>query len=519
MNQHKRNNSGFTLIEVAILLFVIGLLAAAFMTMFKLDMKKEIISNQEENFNTIRDALAHSALTGIVNKHGIDNNNNGNYTDPGDVQFTTPGINGDFYYDDTFADNTILNGFSLPCPARLDVDIDSPDAGIPFSDGSPSVNLSSARENDIPNGETIDCDNTTLSLGENNGIYVVEGVGGERVIIGAVPFRALNIKAETTLDAYKNKIFYAVSGNLTTAGSMKGTTPPGQIEVNLNPGIIPAIFDTAQFMLFSAGEDGAGAWSVSGVRPGLACPTTGTQSENCDFINGVTSTAAATFAQSDRIDRTDNTRFDDTLAYTFTDGEEDAFFKSVGGASGTGFGMANKNNGDVILSGGLVANNRLEAQEATFGDITAPLTTMDVIGELKVSMTGTDSDTRSQLPCGTSTEGAIRYNETNMCLEFCDSTGWQPACAPGCVYGGQRVGATFEYNQPSSRTQIVSSGCNQLTQQQQDIFQCDGNNNFIRRDGAWQTISTNSSGCNTEGKERNSYDKDTNGDDRNDAFS
>ncbi len=474
ITQKTNTQSGFTLIDLSILLIVIGILMAGFTSQYKQRFFEKTQDTQQENIDSIRDALAFASMNGTRNARGvdlngdgdftdtneftftgangqklvekIDNNGNGNYQDAGDTVQPIPNYAAqtagstvdELTFDSSLAHNEIISGFSLPCPAPINISFNDANSGVAFEDAPNSGN----------------CDDATMATGfnnGNNGVYIVNGQGGERVIIGAVPYQALDIQPEKTIDAYKNKIFYAISGNATTAGATEDTTLPGRIEVGQpNP---------VQFTLFSAGPDGLGAFNADGIASADTCPAAGAQRQNCLFTTGDTSANASTFAVQDYVDRDDATHFDDTIAFTFTDGQDSAFFTRGDTTFGAQFDAVNKNAGNMILSYSLTANENLEAgiqltvgNSAKIGGTGPALTKMDVEGEMKLGM-GTGAD---ELICDSDSEGGIRYNNTTKCLEFCDSTDWQEACVPGCVDSGSRyeVGETL-----SSTSTPVNVGC------------------------------------------------------------
>ncbi len=526
MTSTHTKQSGFTLIELSIVIIIIGLVAAGFATQYKQYLSDKTLETQQENINTIREALASHAMNGFRNTDGIDldgdgtnelnfggaqglklvqkidGNGDGDYQDAADdvrtiTNYSNQAPNSvleEYIYTTSQPNDTILSGFSLPCPAPLDINITAAGSGTPVDDGVRSpAGIPNAVLNDIDdladaNNQSAapvitDCD-ANLPTGFNNGVYVINGHNGGRVIIGAVPYAALGISPQDTLDAYKNKIFYAVTGVATVAGAMDGTPPAGGIEVN-NGAAAPV---RTQFLLFSAGADSLGTWNAAGVQSTTPCPAAGaTQRDNCLFTTGNVTTAAATFTNADQTDTNTNTHFDDTLAFTLANDNESAFFTRGAENAGGTFDIINKNPGNMVLSDSLRANQNLEAKSqlnvgtnAMVGGTGTPDTRLDVVGEAKLSMTGTNANASSQLTCDATTEGAIRYNDGTKCLEFCDSTDWQESCTPGCISNGTRV------NVGDTETNTALDGCTTTTRT------CQGGNE-------WQDSVPDRSACGCSG--------------------
>lgn len=111
-------------------------------------------------------------------------------------------------------------------------------------------------------------------------------VAGAQVYAGAVPFKALNIPYELTIDAWQNQIFYAVSPNLVT-GTMTSGSQPGTLRVNSynSDGVLTSSNTQVQAVIFSHGKNGRGGITINGTPAAAACPTTGVlplEAENCD---------------------------------------------------------------------------------------------------------------------------------------------------------------------------------------------------------------------------------------------
>ncbi len=218
----KRNLSsskGFTLIEMALVISIVGIFMAA-MAQIYVEIKKA------EN----------AADTRI------------------DVAQVTRAI----------ADFRSING-RYPCPASLTANYGDADYG---------------RET---NCEDLSAPNFALSAGVTAaGVAIVPGLdaGTTRVRVGAVPFRDLNIPEEQAFDGYRNRISYAITEPLAVSATF---TPNGGaisiIDDLGNSAITPP--NSAHFVVFSAGENGAGAYNSAGA---LNPCTAGTkEATNCDF--------------------------------------------------------------------------------------------------------------------------------------------------------------------------------------------------------------------------------------------
>ncbi len=172
--------------------------------------------------------------------------------------------------------------------------------------------------NRLPCPANITLNATSASYGTESGAagscagagVVITGVGPNQIAIGGVPFQALNIPADSTLDGWHNKITYAVTVFDTTVGFDPFSVAPAAQAITLkkfqyNPPVpaspgpppvaaIPASITliapapTAYYVLVSYGDDGAGAYTADGVLY-APCPIGGpsppAEVENCDNKN------------------------------------------------------------------------------------------------------------------------------------------------------------------------------------------------------------------------------------------
>ena len=99
-------------------------------------------------------------------------------------------------------------------------------------------------------------------------------------VIGAVPFKTLQINEEIAYDSWDGKIAYAVDKNNTeSSGSNLGSIPIQ--DINGNEITFSPVLGDAIFVLVSHGTDGKGAYSKSATLV-QACGAVGKDVENCN---------------------------------------------------------------------------------------------------------------------------------------------------------------------------------------------------------------------------------------------
>ncbi len=128
---------------------------------------------------------------------------------------------------------------------------------------------------------------------------------------GALPFRSLNLPEEMAYDGYGNRLQYAVTEHLATADY---TPNEGAIEiVDANGVTVLKEAGSAQFIVFSTGENGVGGYSIDGV-PSSPCAGAGNDVQNCNTslvnINAIYRAMVP--------DRTAANYYDDVVAYDTT---------------------------------------------------------------------------------------------------------------------------------------------------------------------------------------------------------
>lgn len=242
----RTKNDGFSLIEVAIGLLIIGLIVGPLIEEYAIWKNDQIRNLTNGNGHTIESALMKYAL------------NAGCYPVPADPNQNTANAN--------------AGKEAAPTPARTDC-----------------TALTVAQINAIP---VCAGDDATLCktpcIGAN-----CAAAGNPPILIGDVPFATLGLPKQYITDGYRRKFTYAVSSNLTGLATFVDSA--GVIEVqdmNGNSGTngtTPGPALNNHYAIISHGRDGLGAYTLEGILLGN-CPGVGIDAENCDndglFTNG-----------------------------------------------------------------------------------------------------------------------------------------------------------------------------------------------------------------------------------------
>lgn len=175
MKQRRKQQSGFTLIELSIVVTIIGILVAG-----ALSLQTTILAAQKE-------AQTYSKMQFVIK--AIDN-----FVD---------------YY-----------GY-LPCPANPEAIFDAADFGIAQHD---------VQDTDL--GATVTPTDETADVGTcpDNGTTNIIDTAANGVVLGAVPVHTLNIHPSYALDGWNNRITYVVDEDLTFRGNAQTLTGGGVFE-------------------------------------------------------------------------------------------------------------------------------------------------------------------------------------------------------------------------------------------------------------------------------------------------
>lgn len=138
------------------------------------------------------------------------------------------------------------------------------------------------------------------------------GGGVNRIRIGFVPTRTLNLPDETGYDAWGSRIMYAVTRTMTDTATYD---PANAGRIVINDGLGTQLTNTATYVVFSVGRDGRGGYNTRGVQVAdCEIPAGRVDIENCDY--DAPGGADNTFVSTMMTGSTDDANhFDDYLTY------------------------------------------------------------------------------------------------------------------------------------------------------------------------------------------------------------
>jgi prepilin-type N-terminal cleavage/methylation domain-containing protein len=274
------DQAGFSLLEVAIGLLILGLLLTPFLRQYNIEQKEKRMALTKERLNLVEQALIKYAIR------------EGHYPIPSDPSIG-PRTAG-------FGQSVVLGGIgncagndvdvcrtvgARPLPVDLNTD-GIPDNVDTTGDGRIDVTGVDLSYVDVL-GPDIDGD----GFPDPDGIADPDGVQ-DTVLIGSVPFAELQILEKFIADPYGGKITYAVSEYMTD-DALVGQDDSGVIgNFNTRAGLPPdASYTNAHFVLVSHGQDRKGTQSMDG---GLIanCGAGHSDDENCDNDGVFTQNAA-----------------------------------------------------------------------------------------------------------------------------------------------------------------------------------------------------------------------------------
>ncbi|HNQ92826.1 MAG TPA: prepilin-type N-terminal cleavage/methylation domain-containing protein [Alphaproteobacteria bacterium] len=222
-SDRRTRSDGFSLIEVAIVLLILGILIVPAIYLYNIGIQTQRHSQKEASIKAATMALTKYALL------------HGRYPIPAD-----PGI----------AMGAPTFGHSAPIPA----------GGPPPP--WPDCQLGTTAANEV-------CRTTANT-------YL-----GRSVLIGVLPFAELNVPLNSVIDPDKNLITYAITESMTDTTTYN-ESGGGVIVLNsVGAQIYAGASSRSHFAVVINGDDRAGAYAQNGSQP-IACPGASLDSENCD---------------------------------------------------------------------------------------------------------------------------------------------------------------------------------------------------------------------------------------------
>lgn len=218
------SQSGYTLVEMAIALLVLGIIIAGFTQAYSIYLRQQQIEVTDNNLKQITNSLQRFKQ---------------------------------------------LNG-RFPCPAPLT----APRADATY--GAATTCINTATIGTVPAPGSTGNDGIVATLSSR------AGLAAPRVSIGAIPFRALNLDEQVAYDGYGSKYVYAVTESLTERSSFNPLNGGiGIVDASGASMIVPD--NSGLFTIFSPGRDRKGGYDKQG-NVLVACGTD-IDSQNCDFGN------------------------------------------------------------------------------------------------------------------------------------------------------------------------------------------------------------------------------------------
>lgn len=267
INNNKLNlfykQAGYNLIQMAIALLILGTVTAPFIALYNLWETNKRITDTTDNINGIK-----AALQSYKQAYGV-----------------------------------------YPCPAPLNILRMDSAYGHDVACNSPAFTA-------IPIG-------TCGAVGPNS-VCIEQSIATRipplapplnRIVVGAIPFRLLQIEESKTVDGYGSRIVYAVTQSLTNPAVFDEKN--GGISIHdaadkplTNPDGV------ASFIIIAPGQDKVGAYNIQGILQS-ACAGPGLDVENCNigFQTGIESNPNAFYRSAYQSDAPGGSHFDDTVDY------------------------------------------------------------------------------------------------------------------------------------------------------------------------------------------------------------
>lgn len=252
-------SKGFTLIEMAIVIIIFGLLISMFLPAYQV-----YLTNQKEATTRDNIKLVQTSIEEFRKRFG-------RYPLPAPVSLARGqdgyGYESDWDGDDLTPDATPFNG--LPSNDALNPDFDV--TAHPVFTAGACVGGVCVR----PGNRTIDHDRDGGTTAEVT----------PRVRIGSIPFRILNLDDSKTYDGYGNRFTYAVTERLARTTTYEGDH--GSIAIqNLTGENLLDPPDSGHFIVISHGPNESGAYTKGGTQIECAGANTDLANTTCNIAAG-----------------------------------------------------------------------------------------------------------------------------------------------------------------------------------------------------------------------------------------
>lgn len=399
MRPVKNRSNGFTLIEMAIVMIILGAAVAAFSGVYQVYLKEQAERKTQANIAIISEAIG--AFRGI----------NGRYPLPasltaqrGDITYGREPVAAELPLLAAINPNNCLNDNTAGSPVRICVSRSIPARTLAYTDPYTGAAL--------PN------------------------TSRPRVLVGAVPFRHLNMDENQSYDGYNNRILYVVTEHLAFDTTFDARQGGIEIQDESTASVVSegGIGGTAHFLVLAAGEDGNGAYTRSGTQN--PCGGGGLDDENCDVED------EAVYVQTNRRTARGAMHYDDVISY-FTQSEVPLWqLSSDPNAQGDMHQKPTGNVGFAIPLTSFAGTAKAVVSGVVRADDDPDPTSPGVEGEFMVGTVGIDNTTRftpsliagAPTPAMTCPAGQYAYAVRGgalQCAAVLDSL-----CPPGQVVRG-----------------------------------------------------------------------------------
>lgn len=124
------------------------------------------------------------------------------------------------------------------------------------------------------------------TVGSSAPAYFESGASADRIRIGAVPTRELNIPDEYAFDGWNNRITYVVAADLAQSSALYNSHTSATTGMTIRDASTNALHSSSptfvSYALISHGKDGGGATNYIGDQIPVACSGTRNDGENCN---------------------------------------------------------------------------------------------------------------------------------------------------------------------------------------------------------------------------------------------